>query len=98
METGHKNGFIEFAISLVKQLLGSYKAETVEGVSTDKRWEMFATHARVRVRARRTPDRTEGRSAEVKSGVLDRIRRVDTTNSEKQHLPLPVVRFTPQIS
>ena len=28
METGHKNGFIEFAISLVKQLLGSYKAET----------------------------------------------------------------------
>ena len=28
LETGHKNGFIEFAISLVKQLLGSYKAET----------------------------------------------------------------------
>ena len=28
METGHKSGFIEFAISPVKQLLGSYKAET----------------------------------------------------------------------
>ena len=26
--TGHKDGFIEFAISPVKQLPGSYKAET----------------------------------------------------------------------
>lgn len=80
----------------LKHLL--YVPGRMEGVSTDKRSEMFATHARVRVRARRTPDQTEGRSTEVKSGVPDRIRRVDTTNSEKQHLPLSVVRFTPQIS